>query len=53
MTHLEGDKLVVDHDLFRQEISTDSGLILTGEALVHILVHKGGLSDTKLKTRMV
>ncbi len=45
--YLQSYELVVDHNLFRQEIGADRGFILTGEALVHILVHQGGLSDSK------
>jgi hypothetical protein len=44
--NLEGNELVVDHDLLRQEIGADRGLVLIAEFLVHILVHQAGLTDT-------
>lgn len=50
-THLECHQFVVDHNLFRQEVRADGGLVLSGEALVHILVHKRGLSDAKRAKR--
>lgn len=43
---LQGDELIVDHDLLGEEISTDGGLVLIAEALVHVLVHQRGLAHT-------
>jgi len=43
---LHGDVAVIDKDLLGEEVSTNGGLVLVGELLVHILVHEGCLADT-------
>ena len=45
-TDLQSDKLVVNHDFLREEISADGGLVLVAEPLVNVLVHERRLADT-------
>ena len=40
MEHLKSDEFVLVHDLFRQEISADSCLIVFAELLMNVKVHK-------------
>ncbi len=37
---LQGDELIVDHDLLGEKICTNRGLVLITETLVHILIHQ-------------
>lgn len=44
--NLHGDQSVVHHHLFSQEVSSDCGLILITELIIHILVHQRGLPNS-------
>lgn len=43
--HLKSDELVLVHDLFRQEISADSCLVVFAKLLVDITVHERRLAN--------
>jgi len=44
--NLHSHKFVLKHHLLGKEVSTNSGLVLVGELLVHVLVHERCLADT-------
>lgn len=55
-THLQGDELVVDNRVLRQEVRPNRRLVLVGKTLVDILVHERRLPDpdeTQSKTTSV
>lgn len=45
---LHCDYAVIDDDLFRDKVSADCGFVLVGEALGHVLVHQGRLSNAAI-----
>ena len=47
-TYLQGDELLVNHDLLGEEVSPNGGLVSAAELSVDILVHQGSLADTGL-----
>lgn len=38
--YLQGDELVIDDGVLRQEVRPDRGLVLVRKALVHVLIHE-------------
>jgi hypothetical protein len=44
--YLHCHKPVIHHHLFGKKVSTDCGLILIAELLIHILVHERGLPNS-------
>lgn len=51
LRYLQGHELIVNHDLLREEISTNGSLVLCRELLVDILVHKGRLAHPAEKRK--
>ena len=45
--NLHGDKTILNHDFFRQKVSTNGGLVLVVKLLVHILNHKRSFPNTE------
>jgi hypothetical protein len=45
VAYLECNELVLVHDLFRQEISADSCLVVFAKLLVYITVHERRLAN--------
>lgn len=45
-SNLHGDQSVIHHHLFGQEVSSNSGLILITEFIIHILIHQRGLANS-------
>lgn len=44
MTHLHRHNAVINDDFLCEKVSADRGLVLIGEAFIHVLVHQRRLS---------